>query len=118
MNQLIQQSNKVYSVDFPALVTGFSSAVQAVGSADAPFYLGQSQILGIVCKTVPNANEGLISIGSIVSVPAGTAVGPPQVNMRLSSTNAADTGVYTLYWTNSTLVGGTLTAGGAPAQPA
>jgi hypothetical protein len=118
MNQLLQQSNKVYSVDFPALVNGFSNAAQAVGTVNAPFYLGQSQILGLVCKTVPNANEGIISIGSIESVPAGTASGPPQVNMRLSSTNAADVGVYTLYWTNSTIVGGTLTAGGAPAQPA
>jgi hypothetical protein len=115
MNQLLQQSNKVYSYDFSALTNGYLTAAETVGSAVAPFYLGQSQILGIVCKTVPNANEGIVSITQMVGA---NAQGAPVASMRLASTNNADVGVYTLYWTNSTIVGGTLTAGGAPAQPA
>lgn len=115
MNQLRQQSNKVYSVDFPALNAGVSPANVVVGTIDAPFYMGQSQILGIVCKTTPNANEGAVSICSMAGI---NAQGVPSASLKLASSNVADVGVYTLYWTNSTMTGGTLTAGGQPAQPA
>jgi hypothetical protein len=114
MNQLIQQSNKVYSVDFAALTNGYSTNAVVVGSDVAPFYLGQSQILGIVCKT-PGGVPGIVSITQMVGA---NAQGNPTASMRLASSTNADTSVYTLIWTNSTVVGGSLTAGGAPAQPA
>ena len=77
--------------------------------------MGQSQILGITCKTTPNANEGLVSICSMVGI---NAQGVPSALIKLASSNGADVGQYTLYWTNSTIVGGTLSGAGQPAQPA
>jgi hypothetical protein len=104
MNQLNQESNRVYSVDFPVLVAGISPADVPVGTANAPFYFGQSQILGISATiNQPAGQAGNVSISQIT--PA-VAVGVPQVNMRLKSTSATDVGVYRIFWTNTTVAGG------------
>ena len=110
MNQLTQQTNKVYSKNIT--VANGISAETAIGSAGNPFYLGQSQILGITCSTTPNPNQGAPFVVSLVGV--GAQQNFAGALIRLGTTNNTDNGTYTVYWTNSTLVGGNA----SPAQPA